>query len=211
MHAQIKMSPEDRTYHHGNLRAALLKSALFLIATEGGSALSLRGVAAHAGVSGSAPYRHFRDREALLAALASLGFEKFVERLEKARSATKASEEMNALARAYLTFAMENRALYLLMFTDNDLTVREDETLTNRSEAAFLLLQSAVMRRLSCQTATEARYYSTAIWAALHGAAMLSLDGRLTHKASTVKKTDFANKIAETLMEGVFAIAAKPK
>lgn len=84
------MSTSDRrSYHHGDLRAALLRSALDLLDADGADALSLRAVARHAGVSANAPYRHYQDKEALLAALAAHGFTELKARFEEASDGSK--------------------------------------------------------------------------------------------------------------------------
>ena len=209
MNSQGNNNSTERPYHHGDLRSAVIKSALLLLETEGGPALSLRKVAAHAGVSGSAPYRHFKDREALLAALAFHGFEGLSEKLGKALSSSEPHTEINALGAAYIAFATNNRSLYSLMFTDKDLAAREDEALARMSEEAFSLLEHAVRRRLIADNQRASRFYATTIWAALHGATTLSLDGRLTHKGSLPTANDFAMKVAVTLIEGVFSAAVE--
>jgi AcrR family transcriptional regulator len=97
------------TYHHGELRAALLRAAAKILEKEGRDAISLRELARRAGVSHGAPYRHFADRDALLAALAEEGFSLLVEQLEG-----KAWREQ---AMAYLRFALADPERFRLMFT----------------------------------------------------------------------------------------------
>ncbi|MGW1049509.1 TetR/AcrR family transcriptional regulator [Streptomyces sp. NPDC001118] len=111
-------SPPSRPYHHGDLRAALLKSAERTLRDKGAGALSLRELARDIGVSHAAPGRHFKDKQALLDALALDGYE----RLNRALAAAALhpgldfEERMTALARAYLGFAVENPELLELMF-----------------------------------------------------------------------------------------------
>ncbi|WP_369365993.1 TetR/AcrR family transcriptional regulator [Streptomyces sp. CG4] len=111
-------SPPSRPYHHGDLRAALLTSAERTLRDKGAGALSLRELARDIGVSHAAPGRHFKDKQALLDALALDGYE----RLNRALAAAALhpgldfDERMTALARAYLGFAVENPELLELMF-----------------------------------------------------------------------------------------------
>jgi AcrR family transcriptional regulator len=139
----------------------------------------LRTVAARAGVSNAAPYRHFQDREALMAAVATVGFDRLLESLRRARESASEGEEPLANATAYLSFASKNIGLYRVMFTENHLAIRFDEGLARSSTAAFQELQDVVGTRLptTCGEA-EAKRVATAIWAGLHGAALLA-SGRL--------------------------------
>src|SRR4051812_36803257 len=96
------------TYHHGNLRPALLRAASKTLEKEGAGALSLRDLARRAGVSHNAPYRHFRDRDSLLAAIATEGFRQLGDALRG-----RAGKEMGA---AYVRFALEHPQQFRLMF-----------------------------------------------------------------------------------------------
>lgn len=107
----------DRPYHHGDLRAALLASAERTLAERGASALSLRELAREAGVSHAAPGRHFKDKQALLDALALSGFQRLRAVLEQAGATREdAHGHLLALARAYVGFALDNTALLDLMY-----------------------------------------------------------------------------------------------
>ncbi|WP_225833838.1 TetR/AcrR family transcriptional regulator [Streptomyces sp. NK08204] len=110
-------SSANRPYHHGDLRAALLKSAERTLREKGTGALSLRELARDIGVSHAAPGRHFKDKQALLDALALDGYERLNQALDAAGSPGQTLEEhMTALARAYLGFAVEHPELLELMF-----------------------------------------------------------------------------------------------
>ncbi len=106
--------------------------------------MSLRTVAARAGVSNAAPYRHFKDREALMAAVATIGFDRLLESLTRARESAGEGEELLANATAYLAFASKNIGLYRVMFTENHLTIRFDEGLARSATAAFQELEDVV-------------------------------------------------------------------
>ncbi len=117
----------DGKYHHGNLREALIQAADDLLREKGLAGLSLRGAARRAGVSQTAPYRHFRHREALLAAVATDGFRKLGEEIEQATNpfAHDPEEAVTAIGGAYIRFATMNPARFRLMF-GRDIEHRED-------------------------------------------------------------------------------------
>src|SRR3954468_7593371 len=106
-----------RGYHHGDLARALVDTALRMIQEEGLQALTLRGVGARLGVSRTALYRHFDDKEALLARVASEGFKRFHEALAAgvARATKRRREPLPAMADAYMRFALANPSHYQTM------------------------------------------------------------------------------------------------
>ncbi|MEU9158536.1 TetR/AcrR family transcriptional regulator [Streptomyces sp. NPDC048417] len=109
--------PQSRPYHHGDLRAALLASAERTLREKGAAALSLRELARDIGVSHAAPGRHFKDKQALLDALALSGYDRLQHTLEAADDPAASLEpRVSALARAYLTFAVDHPELLELMF-----------------------------------------------------------------------------------------------
>ncbi len=132
----------DRPYHHGDLRAVLLANAERALAERGQAALSLREIAREAGVSHAAPGRHFRDKQALLDALALSGFERLTERLEEAApDPGDARTRILALARAYVGFAGEHAALLDLMYAR-----KHDPDVSEQLYAAVGRLLEQVMR-----------------------------------------------------------------
>lgn len=124
-----------RSYHHGNLRTALLESAERTLRRRGAGELSLRALAREVGVSHAAPRRHFADKQALLDALAEDGFERLGRELEEAMTAAGDSlgEQLGAFARAYVRFATEHSALLELMFAGK----HREETLRAAADRAF--------------------------------------------------------------------------
>jgi len=143
------------TYHHGDLRGALLRAASKLLKKKGISGLSLRETARRAGVSHNAPYRHFPDRESLLAALAEQGFTELRARLQGLGGRAK--------AQAYVAFALENPQRFRLM---------------SRSGAAAARAYEELVHALSEQAdAQQARVVAAAAWSLAHGLAHLILDG----------------------------------
>jgi AcrR family transcriptional regulator len=142
----------SRPYHHGDLRAALLDAALGLL--EEDETFSLRAVARRAGVSPTAPYRHYQDKEALLAALATYGFDQLADRLD-------AAAELTGMAEEYVTFALAHPGLFRLMYGR--------PTANNASARTAAILASRV-----ADPAVQ-----IGAWAMVHGLAVLLLDGRL--------------------------------
>jgi AcrR family transcriptional regulator len=162
------------TYHHGDLRAALVRAAMELLEEGGETALSLRAVARRAGVSPAAPYRHYADREALVSAVATVGYLELAERLAAAHASPSTPEQLASVAIAYVQFALERPALFRIMFgepcdRDNDERVA--------ATAAVTAYVRSIAQRTFPQADAEA--LATAIWALVHGLAFLHLDGKL--------------------------------
>jgi AcrR family transcriptional regulator len=171
-----------RPYHHGNLRAALVDAALELVEREGAEALTLRAVARAAGVSPAAPYRHFTDKRALLAAVAEEGFRLLASAL---RGAGDAGPDPRARVRArglaYVGFATRHPSHFRVMF-GRELADRSGYPgLQDAAQAAFDALVEGVMdaQKAGAMREGDPRELGLTAWAAMHGLAMLFLDGRL--------------------------------
>ncbi|MFG2727831.1 TetR/AcrR family transcriptional regulator [Streptomyces canus] len=113
------MQTRHRPYHHGDLRAALLARAEETLRDKGQAALSLRELARDLGVSHAAPSRHFKDKQALLDALALIGFERFTDHFagSQERAGESFAQRLDAAVRAYVGFALANSALLDLMYS----------------------------------------------------------------------------------------------
>src|ERR1700760_4177105 len=133
-----------RGYHHGNLREALIDAAVELIATKGPAGFTIAEAARLAGVSPAAPYRHFRDADALLAEVALRGYDRFAERLARAWNGGRpeAVRAFEDLGRAYLAFAREEPAYYAAMF-DSRLALDAHPGLLAAGDRAFGVLREA--------------------------------------------------------------------
>jgi AcrR family transcriptional regulator len=174
-------SPRDR-YHHGDLANALVRAGLALIKRRGTAALSLREVAKRAGVSASAVYRHYADKEALLAAVAAEGFAglnaAFAAAL--AGSGGRASRaRLIALGEAYVAFALKYPEQYRLMFGQGRAN-SQDGRLNREARESFRYLEEAVAATLT-RPADDPAVIAGAVaaWSLVHGYALLRLDGRL--------------------------------
>jgi AcrR family transcriptional regulator len=168
------MPPTNATYHHGDLRAACLSAALELLEEGGATALSLRAVARRAGVSAAAPYRHYADREALVSAVAAVGYGELAERLAAAHPAPSNPEQLARVGVAYVEFALERPALFRMMFGEP--CDRDNEERVAATAAVSLYLREIVAR---CFPRADPEALAPAIWALVHGLAFLHLDGRL--------------------------------
>jgi AcrR family transcriptional regulator len=160
-----------RSYHHGELHASLLRAAGKILEKEGLVALSVREAARRAGVSHNAPYRHFPDRESLLAALAAEGFERFAKALEEGQ----ARAGLRGRGEAYLRFALENPQRFRLMF-GGELPMQKHPALREAATRAFSGLAGALTQHLSGVPSGDA---SIAAWALVHGLANLLLNERI--------------------------------
>lgn len=170
-----------RGYHHGNLREALIQAALNLIAEKGPGGLTFADAARWVGVSSAAPYRHFRDREALLADVARRGFEQFEARLAKAWANGEPDPfvAFEKLGGAYLAFAREEPAYYSAMF-EAGVPLDADPGLRQAAERAFGVLRQAsetLCARLPREKRPPAMMMALHVWALSHGVAALFARG----------------------------------
>ena len=170
------------SYHHGNLREVLIEAALTLIAERGPAGFAFAEVARAAGVSPAAPYRHFRDRNALVAEVARLGFERFTAELATAWNGGRpdAVAALENCGRAYLAFARHDPAAYAAMF-ETGFPLEEDAQLLAASERAFAVLRraaDAVCDLHKTGPRPPALMVALHIWAMAHGIASLFV-GRL--------------------------------
>jgi AcrR family transcriptional regulator len=168
------MSPAKASYHHGDLRAALLRAAMELLEESGETALSLRAVARRAGVSPAAPYRHYADREALVSAVAAVGYRELATRLAVAHPSPSTPEQLASVAIAYVQFALERPALFRIMFGEP--CDRDNDERVAATAAVSLYVRGIVQRAFP---GADADSLATAIWALVHGLAFLHLDGKL--------------------------------
>jgi AcrR family transcriptional regulator len=168
----------ERGYHHGNLKEALLQAALGLIAEKGPAGFTFADAARTAGVSAAAPYRHFRDRDDLLANIAQRGFEQFEATLMAAwddgRPNTVTAFER--LGKAYLTFARTEPAFYSAMF-ESGIPADSSPELAAAGERAFGVIRAAAERLAALTPPGVARppalMMALHIWSLSHGVASL--------------------------------------
>lgn len=170
-----------RGYHHGNLKEALVRAALELIAEKGPFGFTFADAARWAGVSPAAPYRHYSDREELMADVAKRGFEEFEQTLRKAwdEDAPDPVRSFEKLGRAYLEFARKNPAYYSAMF-EAGLPVANNPELREAGERAFNVLRGAAEKLVANAPAGKrppASMLALHVWALSHGIASLFARG----------------------------------
>ncbi len=177
------MTERAGTYHHGDLRAALLAEAAVMIAEGGVASVTMRAIGDRLGVSRAAAYRHFADKDALLVAVAAVGFTRLRDRLRTVDAGAPRSslERLRRMGEEYVRFALENPAHYRLMYGKEALT-RED--IPELREAGFALFEEmvAVIRahqRSGGLKRQDPRVQTYVAWSALHGLASLWIDGHI--------------------------------
>jgi AcrR family transcriptional regulator len=188
-------------YHHGNLREALVGAARRLIAERGPAGFTLIEAARLAGVSAAAPYRHFKDRDALLADVARRGFEEFADRLTAAWEGAldDPKDAFLRMGEAYLAFAREEPGYYSAMFAAVPTAALKRHP---RKGSAFAALENAVAQVTSGRgKKLDARLIAYQVWALSHGLATLAAAGQLPAGDARLKP-------AALLREGVGALVA---
>ena len=177
---------DRRPYHHGDLRAALVKAGLALMATRTADALSLREVARAVGVSANAVYRHFADRRALMTALAAEGLRQLAHCQRAAASAAGGGAAgFSATGRAYVRFALANPALFRLVFSNPAQQALLSEPAADVPDAmAFLRANAAI----AAGDQGDATIVALQAWSLAHGLAMLMLDGQVPTSDDTIDR-----------------------
>ncbi|MBK8396645.1 MAG: TetR/AcrR family transcriptional regulator [Leptospiraceae bacterium] len=173
---------KSTSYHHGDLKKALTEAGVTILAEEGIKNLSLREAARRAGVSHTAPYRHFEDKDALLAAIAEEGFNRLILKLEEgiAKHPTNPLQRHYAIGEAYVQFAIENPNHLQVMFGNVLEDYKKYSNLKQVSEKSFSLLVETIK---DCQKAgivkkTNALQLALVAWSAIHGLSMLAIEKR---------------------------------
>jgi AcrR family transcriptional regulator len=196
-----------RGYHHGNLREALIETALSLISEKGPAGFTIAEAARVAGVSPAAPYRHFRDRDALIADVAERGFDVFAKGLADGWAEGQPSPRaaLSRMGRAYLAFAREEPAYYTAMF-EGGLSLREHPALNEASERAFAILREACAAIIA--TLPEGRrppvtMMALHIWSLTHGMASLFARGDAARRPIPMEPEDLLEAAVLIYLEGL--------
>jgi AcrR family transcriptional regulator len=174
-----------KKYHHGDLENALIKAGVEILSKEGIEGLSLRKVAKRAGVSHSAPYAHFKDRQSLIAAISTEGFKQLYAELDAAVS-THAGDPRQQLvegAWAYVQFAMNNTDTFKIMFSGVLEKEKEYPSFVEISRRTFERVVDIVR---ACQNAgilrsAPAELVAVSVWGQIHGVISLALEGQISH------------------------------
>ncbi len=194
------------TYHHGDLRHSLIEGAIALINEVGIGDVSLRQVARRIGVSHNAPYRHFADKEALLAAVAEEGFKALGSAMEAAQQQLPpgSAASLTAIGMAYVNFALAHPAHYRVMFSEFRGDITAYAGLLEAGQQAFMVLVSTISQGQAegIFRAADPLAMARFAWALVHGQAMLILDQRICFQ-SAVELEDFLHCSSQWLINGI--------
>lgn len=174
-----------KTYHHGDLKNALIQAGIEILSREGVGGLSLREVASKAGVSHAAPYAHFHDKQALVAAISTEGYRRVYERIEAAldRHAGDPLQQLVEAAWCYVQFALDEPDHFRITFSAAVEKEKEYPDLVEISQTGF---ETVVALVKSCQAAGvlgagPADLMTVSVWGLVHGIASLILEGQVSH------------------------------
>jgi AcrR family transcriptional regulator len=197
---------KTETYHHGHLRRALLDAAMDLVRERGVDGLTLREVARRAGVSHNAPYHHFADKGALVTALVVETFQGFEQVFRDAAAATEGThlDRIRAIGEAYVRFAFDDPPRFALMWRPELRTVEDDSPVDEAGMASYQVLIDEVAAGQAVGEIVEGdvAHLSLAAWSAVHGLAMLVVDGPLRDQTLTWAQ-------AEPLVDAVLDLAVR--
>ncbi len=206
------MARDEGPYHHGNLRRALLDAALAFIAERESTDFTMRELSRRAEVTHNAPYRHFVDKGALLAALAEEGFELLRARSERAAPALEADprERVRSLGASYVGFAVAHPHHFRLMFGETTARAKaERPELARAADASFALLRDAIE---ACRAEgllrrdVSTRDIGLVAWSLVHGLASLLVSGQIPGGGGRVPA--LTRKVATLFFEGALGLDA---
>jgi AcrR family transcriptional regulator len=200
--------PDVKKYHHGDLKPALLNETARILREEGESALSLRRLASNLGVSRTAPYNHFDNKDALLSAVAEEGFRRFEKVMRDTRRRHRGSsgnETLRALVHTYLKFALNNPEYYDLMYGRKSWHGGAQTESLATTARNVMRQDIARLERLQEKGVISAEvdvvYYERIFWGTMHGISRLCLDGVYSGHVSINKLCDSAADMLWKLLE----------
>jgi len=206
-------SKKRGSYHHGNLRDALLNTAFAMIEEDGVESLTIRRLAERTGVTHAAPSHHFADKNELMLALAAEGFDRFRIALASVMHISDPLERLSEMGRAYVRFALEHPGAYRLIMGPALSRIQmpgqhaahfesSDNHVQAASEGTFEMLESTVAEAMAGRrTIGGAGVSGVAFlaWSAMHGAAMLALDGMMDCEFSGLATNSFQQMLEEVI------------
>lgn len=167
------------SYHHGELRQALIDAARLLIKERQGNDFSLSDACRRAGVSTAAPYRHFADKTQIINEVVAQGFGDMTTRFQVEAGAFPpgSRDRIIAVGQVYLTFAIDEPALFRMMFSQKP-TLAEDDIVTSQGKACFAFVLQEVFNYCAFHRVKgDAQMIALQLWTLVHGAASLTIDG----------------------------------
>jgi AcrR family transcriptional regulator len=201
---------QERAYHHGDLRRAIVSAALEILSETQSLEFSLRELARRAGVSHNAPYKHFADKRELLAAISTAGFERLTERMRKdVMGQRNARAQLFALWRAYIQHGVENPALYRLMFggylssaDDGRPTIERAAAEQTKALLTELIVKGGLGRPIPNTPRNERKIAAAilACWSLVHGLTMLLADGLVGPRK---KSSQLGDSVVRALLDGL--------
>jgi AcrR family transcriptional regulator len=196
------------SYHHGDLRRSLIEAGRMLLARNGTGGLSLREVAKVAGVSHTAPYRHFKDKAELLAAIAEAGFEQLCADADGTAALYQDDplEQYVHCAARYVRFAVENPETAHLMFGGGIDMRNAPPSLKQASWTTFELLIEIIEngKRAGLYKRVDTMDLAVTTWSGIHGLSLLIVNGYLTRLAATEAQIgDLSQRVARLLLGGI--------
>jgi AcrR family transcriptional regulator len=175
----------SQNYHHGDLKNALIEAGAKILSEEGAAALTLRKVARQAGVSHSAPYAHFADKQALIAAISTEGFKKLYAKTAAVIEAHVGNplQQLIEAAWAYIEFSINNPSYFRIMFSSVLEKEKDYPEFVEISQQTFAQVVEIVA---ACQKAGILRpapddLMAVAVWGHVHGIISLALEGQISH------------------------------
>jgi AcrR family transcriptional regulator len=203
---------KSRSYHHGDLKNALLTAALELIAANGARALSLREVARATGVSHASTYRHFPNKESVLAAIAEQGFRQLTQQMRRAALQFPRAplQRLHRVGMAYVAFGKTHSHHLRIMFGDLINSHQIYPSLLEASKDAFEVLLSTVRagQKAGLIRGSDERLVSFAAWSQVHGLALLIGSGHIPTDGSLKLQSDKIAEAALNLLQAGLAVSS---
>ena len=202
------MTSSSSKYHHGNLKQALIEAGQQILIEKGINGLSLRETAKAAGVSHTAPYRHFTDKEALLAAIAESGFESLAEALLNTieQHPDDPKEQLAAATATYVKLAVTRLEMHQLMFGDGFDDDAMSETMLEKKQQIFDALSKIIEngQKKNIFKKAETLELVIAAWSMMHGYTMLLTTGQLRDSVTSLMQIEkLARSVATHLIDGL--------
>jgi len=195
-------------YHHGDLKRALIDAGELLLIEHGVAGLSLRETAKHVGVSHTAPYRHFKDKEALLTAIAESGFDSLAETLQSVTEehAKDPRQQLIGATVAYVKLAITHIEMHQLMFGRMLDENKMSEEMLEKKQLVFKTLLQIIKngQKKKVFKKEEPQTLATAAWSMMHGYTMLISTGQLKETAITLMQIEsLAGEVVTYLLDGL--------
>jgi len=178
-----------KPYHHGDLRAAFLQAAFDCLETDGVAALSIRSLAIRVGVSKTAPYRHFKDKDELLSHLMTVALSDLADAMELALETLPEQELMSGLAKVYMELARKRPALFRLTFSHMGVAM-ESQACAQAGGRALSALETGIRRVWKTEPTGGWQHMVLAQWAYIHGLCTLVLEGMINPAVFTALEAE---------------------